>query len=563
VSAASGARDLSDVGAHEDLASLRGLLALFMLMTERGDETEIVALLASAVPSLAGCVLRGTYELDTGWRANGCTASKIPDLADQIAGLNLAGGSIALDPTDANEWAFALPLCSFGGIFGYVVVSATHEPRSPDLLLLRLLAQQTGIALANARLHDRERNAAEQLRDTNAMLAETLAALERETAIHARLTQVAVSGGDQSVIAQVVHDLTGYPVVIEDRYGNLRAWAGQSPTDPYPKASPRVRSAMLRRAAAARKPIRDGDYLLAVASPRDDLLGVLALIDPAGTAGGREETALEHGATVLSIELARLRAIAEVELRLGRDLVDELLAGADEERALTLAQGLGYDLLCPHRVAVVRTADDRDIEDLLSAARRATRDLRAGTLVGTRGGEVVLIADADLDWDEMRRATDQTPDGGACRVGVGGRCRRPSDFPRSLHEAQLALKVQNAAGAPAQATEFDDLGVIRILAETKELSGIDRFVERWLGALADYDRVHASSLVSTLSQYLEVGGNYAATAHLLSTHRNTVKYRLQRIREISGFDLADPDTRFNLQLATRALQTLNALDRLK
>ncbi len=123
--------------------------------------------------------------------------------------------------------------------------------------------------------------------------------------------------------------------------------------------------------------------------------------------------------------------------------------------------------------------------------------------------------------------------------------------------------MQNAAGAPAQATEFDDLGVIRILAEAKELSGIDRFVERWLGALADYDRVHASSLVSTLSQYLDVGGNYAATAHVLSTHRNTVKYRLQRIREISGFDLADPDTRFNLQLATRALQTLNVLDRLK
>ena len=44
--------------------------------------------------------------------------------------------------------------------------------------------------------------------------------------------------------------------------------------------------------------------------------------------------------------------------------------------------------------------------------------------------------------------------------------------------------------------------------------------------------------------------------HALSTHRNTVKYRLQRIREISGFDLADPDARFNLQLATRPLQTL-------
>ncbi len=273
-------------------------------------------------------------------------------------------------------------------------------------------------------------------------------------------------------------------------------------------------------------------------------------------------TALEHGATVLSMELARLRAVAEVELRLGRDLVDELLTGAEEERALALAQGLGYDLLRPHRVVVLTISEDRDIEDLFGAVRRASRDLRAGSLVGIRGSDVVVLADADMDWDEMRRTIAQTPDGDACRIGVGGRCWRPSDFPRSLHEAQLALKVQSAAG-PAQATEFDDLGVMRILAETEELAGIDRFVERWLGALADYDRVHTSSLVATLSQYLEVGGNYAATAHTLSTHRNTVKYRLQRIREISGFDLADPDTRFNLQLATRAMQTLNALDRLK
>ena len=42
-------------------------------------------------------------------------------------------------------------------------------------------------------------------------------------------------------------------------------------------------------------------------------------------------------------------------------------------------------------------------------------------------------------------------------------------------------------------------------------------------------------------------------------HRNTLKYRLQRIRQISGLDLSDPETCFNLQLATRAWQTLRVL----
>jgi hypothetical protein len=59
--------------------------------------------------------------------------------------------------------------------------------------------------------------------------------------------------------------------------------------------------------------------------------------------------------------------------------------------------------------------------------------------------------------------------------------------------------------------------------------------------------------------YLECGGNYDATAASLSMHRSTLKYRLQRIREISGYDLSDADSRFNLQLATRAWTKLRAL----
>jgi DNA-binding PucR family transcriptional regulator len=42
-------------------------------------------------------------------------------------------------------------------------------------------------------------------------------------------------------------------------------------------------------------------------------------------------------------------------------------------------------------------------------------------------------------------------------------------------------------------------------------------------------------------------------------HRSTLRYRLQRLREVSGHDLTDPDARFNLQLATRAWATLLAI----
>jgi DNA-binding PucR family transcriptional regulator len=63
----------------------------------------------------------------------------------------------------------------------------------------------------------------------------------------------------------------------------------------------------------------------------------------------------------------------------------------------------------------------------------------------------------------------------------------------------------------------------------------------------------------TLSQYLDCGGNYDATARALSVHRSTLKYRLRRIREVSGHDLSVPDTQFNLHIAARAWRTVQAL----
>ena len=100
----------------------------------------------------------------------------------------------------------------------------------------------------------------------------------------------------------------------------------------------------------------------------------------------------------------------------------------------------------------------------------------------------------------------------------------------------------------------------RLFAGLDDLDEIERFAQRWLGELIEYDtKKDASELVTTLGQYLDCGGNYDATAHALSVHRSTLKYRLQRIREISGHDLASPEIQFNLQLAVRAWRTLDTV----
>ena len=80
-----------------------------------------------------------------------------------------------------------------------------------------------------------------------------------------------------------------------------------------------------------------------------------------------------------------------------------------------------------------------------------------------------------------------------------------------------------------------------------------------LEKLLDNDAVRSSELVKTLARFLDCGGNYDGTTRSLCIGRTTLRYRLRRIRELSGYDLNDPETRLNLHMATRAWQTLSAL----
>jgi hypothetical protein len=108
---------------------------------------------------------------------------------------------------------------------------------------------------------------------------------------------------------------------------------------------------------------------------------------------------------VLTLELAHLRALGEAELRLRRDLVEELLAGTDAESAQGRARALGYDLARPHRVVLVTNGRQRvDHEAFFHAVRRAVRATGAGSLLAARPGGVAVLCDTDQDWEQFRAA---------------------------------------------------------------------------------------------------------------------------------------------------------------
>lgn len=549
----------SDLGfLRSQLTNLRALLVLSILMTESADDEQILRLAVSAASALGTWRIAGFAVGDT-WRTDTDGTGSIPQqLNAQLKALPETGGQVtAVD----GGWAWAYPMRSIAGPIGYMVACAPAEPAGEEQFLAQVVAQQTGVAVSNARLHARERAIAAELAQTNAMLEETVATLRRGMQIHERLTQVEAAGQGATGIAEALHELTGLAVAVEDRHGNLSAWAGPGQSDPYPKPTAYDRTQLLRRLMTAGRSVRDGDRIVVLASPRPGVLGLLALIDPDRRAGSTDVMALEHGATVLAVELARLRGLADTELRVRRELVHDLLSGTDDESAHLRAEALDYDLGPPHQVTVVEITEGSSAdEDVLLAVRRALRHQQVPALLGTMAGQVVIVAPCGgTDWEALRLAIVAQLGGGGCRLGVGERCPRPSTLPRSLHEAQLALRLQKSSSGAERTLAFADLGVLRMLASVEDLADVEGYARKWLGVLATYDERKHTQLVKTLTEYLQQGGGYEATSQALSVHRSTLKYRLQRIRELTGFDLGDPETHFNLELATRAWVTLQVL----
>lgn len=551
-----------EIDTREHLSKLQGLFILTQLIAESMDEDNMLRLAGSSVPSLGPVRLVGIHLRDTSWYEPLGEAPPLEARAEieaQLAGVTASRGPVA---SSGGSQAWAYTMRSPNALVGHLVVAADSELTPWTHFLLGTLAQQTGIALTTARLYTSERAQAIELQKANSALGTTVKELERSTAIHKRLTQVAVAGEGEQGIAEALHELTSWPVAIEDRFGNLRAWAGPGRPDPYPKQTQPTREALMRRAQAAGGPFHDADRLLAIARPRQDVLGVIVLIGVPPEDAERAQTALEHGSTVLAMELARLQTAAETELRLGRDLVEELLGSANEWTTLNRANALGYDLLERHRVAVVveEKSSPRDPDARFHAVRRAARDAGLGSLLVPRGDAVVVLAHNEQVWDTFySRLRNEL--GTDVFVGVGGPCDQLSDFPRSYREATLALRMRTNYARLRRTLFYEQLGTYRLLAEVGELKVIDRFVEEWIGSLIDYDSRHRANLVDTLHTYLECGGNYDATTAALFVHRNTLKYRLRRIREISKLDLKNPDTKFNLQLASRAWSTRKALER--
>ncbi|MCC9195693.1 PucR family transcriptional regulator ligand-binding domain-containing protein [Arthrobacter sp. zg-Y820] len=128
------------------------------------------------------------------------------------------------------------------------------------------------------------------------------------------------------------------------------------------------------------------------------------------------------------------------------------------------------------------------------------------------------------------------------RIGFGGSYAEPAGLRWSYFEAKESLQRGQHINEPER------LSLTSLLMSGADVPLADLAAEA-LDPLTDFDAAHDASLLDTLEQYLGLNGSVAAVADALGLHRNTVRYRLGQITELTGYDPAITADRVHLFLA--------------
>jgi DNA-binding PucR family transcriptional regulator len=143
------------------------------------------------------------------------------------------------------------------------------------------------------------------------------------------------------------------------------------------------------------------------------------------------------------------------------------------------------------------------------------------------------------------------------RIGVGTAKSNLSDFKISLQQAKQIL-IFSENYKKKHSCFFEDLGLYKLLFKM-DIKDLQCIYQETIGLLEAYDVAQGSELTRDLIGLLEANGNLNQAAEQLFLHRNTLRYRLQKIEEITGRSLALHTDRTTLQVGVMVGEILGLL----
>jgi sugar diacid utilization regulator len=276
--------------------------------------------------------------------------------------------------------------------------------------------------------------------------------------------------------------------------------------------------------------------------------------------------------TLIASEVERVRAPERASEEAATSFLHAVLERRIPDRGDLLARGkeLGTDLASGGSVVVVRAHPRNPTEDdwrrrLLAVSSRGARSIAPGSIATPSdddpGQILILLPDADGDTGRrvssaVLRELESGLPGFAFAIGRSRHADEPLELHRAGNEALLAANVVEGDGERSELA-YEQTGTYQLLLPyMKDPAELKRFYAETVRPLVSYDEQYETDLLGTLATFLDCDANVNATAARLITHRHTIRYRFERVRELTGLDVSSTDGREKLSLGLKAMRVL-------
>ena len=372
------------------------------------------------------------------------------------------------------------------------------------------------------------------------------------------ITEAVESGAGLPEVVRAAARALDASLVLLDRAGQVLAVAARSPAD--------------ERSLMEADDVEVLDLRVA-----DRPVGRLRMRQRSGTAGA---ALLRLVTTLVASEVERVRAPEQASREAIAAFLHGVVARAfpSREDVVGRARELGVELEDGASIVVARahahvTTEDGWRQRVLATAERGARAAVPGSVAAMTeraeavGAEVIVLVPGG-EAEGARAAEGVLRE---LRAGLSGhsfalgRSRATPDafaLDRAANEALLAANVaEGDEERPVLA--FEETGAYRLLlpAMSEDPAELQRFYAETVEPLVVYDEQYATDLLQTVEAFLDADGNVAGTAAKLFTHRHTIRYRLERVRELTGLDVASTDGREKLSLGLKAMRVLGIAHR--
>ncbi|HEY9473737.1 MAG TPA: GAF domain-containing protein [Mycobacteriales bacterium] len=463
-----------------------------------------------------------------------------------------------------------VPLNRGDRVIGVLFVANRRAgPFSADeVTLLISLANHAAIAIENAALFQDVRRAVQDLTQANRVIQEHRESAERATALHERLINIVLAGGGLSDVAQALAELLAGSLLVLDRNGRVTAGVGDDEfvmatlaRGVLPAGCPAAREVGLTYSRSTESRRGRQVAVEGIARPvcitpivaGSEVLGVVLLVSDA--IGSADLRSLERAALVMAVSLLNERSLTEAEHRMRGELLEDLLVAPYRDpaglRRRALLMGIDMD-----RGNAVLVARPRDIgRRRVTATEAAAIAVEQGGLSGEHGGNIVLLLPAPPDLGAAARSIASRLSGVTGSPVTVGASRSPAQdlahLPDAHQEAARCLEVLLTLDRDGEAASLAELGIYGVLLARSEREEYERFVQRVIGPVLDYDEQRGSDLVSTLFTYFQCDTNLSRTAAAMYLHVNTLYQRLDRIGQLLGQRWRRGDDALQVHLAVK------------